>query len=51
MPSRMAKIEKELLGGRATTVKLYQKTNGTKQLLAASRVGGVVSTQEPIVSP
>ena len=51
MCSRIAKIEKELLGGRASTVKCYRKTNGTKRLLAASRVGGVVTTQEPIVSP
>ena len=49
--SRIAKIEKELSGGKATTVKLYRKTNGAKRLLAASRVGGVVTTQEPIVSP
>ena len=49
--SRIAKIEKELLGGRATTVKRYPKTNGTKRLLAAYRVGGVVTTKEPIVSP
>ena len=27
-----------------------EKTNSTKRLLAASRVGGVVSGQEPIVS-
>ena len=49
--SHIAKIEKELLGGRATTVKHYQKTNDAKQLLAASRVGGVVTPEEPIVSP
>ena len=49
--SRIAKIERELLGGRATTVKRYPKTKGTTRLLAASRVGGVVTTQEPIVSP
>ena len=49
--SRIAKIEKELFGGRATTVKRWRKTNGAKQLSAASRVGGVVTTQEPIVSP
>ena len=49
--SRIAKIEKELLGGRATTIKRYQKANGAKRLLAASRVGGVVTTKEPIVSP
>ena len=49
--SRIVKIEKELLGGRATTVKRYRKTNGAKQLLAASRVSGVASNQAPIVSP
>ena len=49
--SHIAKIEKELLSGGATTVKRYRKTNGAKGLLAASRVGGVVTTQEPIVSP
>ena len=49
--SRIAKIEKEVLSRRTTTVKRYLKTNGAKQLLAASRVGGVVTTQEPIVSP
>ena len=49
--SRIAKIEKELLGGRATTVRRYPKTNDTKRLLAASRVGGVVTTKELIVSP
>ena len=49
--SRIAKIEKESLGGRATTIKRYRKTNGARQLLAASRVGGVVLTQAPIVSP
>ena len=49
--SRIAKIEKKCLGGGLTTVKRYRKTNGTKRLLAASRVGGVVTTQEPIVSP
>ena len=48
--SRIAKIEKELLRGGATTVKHCRKTNGAKQLFAASRVGGVVTTQEPIVS-
>ena len=49
--SRIAKIEKELLAGRATTVKRYRKSNGAKQLLAASRVGGIVITKEPLVSP
>ena len=49
--SRIAKIERELLGGRATTVKRYRKRKGATRLLAASRVGGVVTTQEPIVSP
>ena len=49
--ARIAKIEKELLGGRATTVKRYRKTNCAKRLLAASRVDGVVTTKEPIVSP
>ena len=49
--SRIAKIEKELLGGGATAAKRYRRTNGAKQLLAAPRVGGVVTTQEPIVSP
>ena len=51
MRSRITKIEKELLGGGPTTVKRYRKTNGAKGLLAASLVGGVVTTQEPIVSP
>ena len=32
-------------------MKRYRKTNGAKQLLAASRVAGVVNAQEPIVSP
>ena len=45
------KIETELLGGRAITVKRYRKTKGATQLLVASPVGGVVTTQEPIVSP
>ena len=49
--SRIVKIEKEFLGRGATTVKRYRKTNGAKQLLAASPVGGVVTTQAPIVSP
>ena len=49
--SRIAKIEQELLGGRATTVKGYRKTKGATRLLAASRVGGFVTTQEPNVSP
>ena len=48
--SRITEIENELLGGRATTVKRHRKTNGAKRLLAASRVGGVVTSQEPIVS-
>ena len=50
MCSRIAKIEEVSLGRRASTVKRYRKTNGTKQLLAASRVGGIVSGQDPIVS-
>ena len=49
--SRIAKIERELLGRRATTVKRYRKRKGATRLLAASRVGGVVTRQEPIVSP
>ena len=49
--SRIAKIEQEFLGRRATTVKRYRKTKGARRLLAASCVGGVVTTQEPIVSP
>ena len=49
--SRIAKIEKESFDGGATTVNCYRKTNGAKRLLAASRVGGLVTTQEPIVSP
>ena len=48
--SRIAKMGKRLLGGGATTMKGYQKTNSAKQLLAASWVGGVVIAQEPIVS-
>ena len=51
MPSRIAKIEKELLAWGATTVKRYEKSISAKQLFAASRVGGVVTTQEPFVSP
>ena len=51
MRSPVAKIEKELLGGGASSVKRYQKTNGAKRLLAASRVGGVVTGQELLVSP
>ena len=51
MRSRIATIEKEFLGGGATTVKRYRKTNGAKQLLAASRVGVVVTTQKSIFSP
>ena len=43
--SHIAKIERELLGGRATTVKRYRKTKGATRLLAASRVGGFVTTQ------
>ena len=49
--SRIAKIEKDLLGGGATTAKRYRKDNGAKRLLASSHVGGVVTTQENIVSP
>ena len=49
--SRIAKIEKELLGGGATTVKRYRKTKSATRLLAGSPVGGVVTDQEPIVSP
>ena len=49
--SRIGKIEKELLGGRATNVKRYRKTNSATQLLAASRVGGIVFIQAPTVSP
>ena len=51
MRSRIRKVEKELLGGRAPTIKRYRKTNGAKRLSAASCVGGVVTTQERIVSP
>ena len=51
MRSRIAKTEKELVGGGATTVKRYRKTDGAKRLLAASGGGGVVTTQEPIVPP
>ena len=49
--SRIAKMEKDLLGGEATTVRRYRKTKGATRLLAASRVGGIVTTQEPILSP
>ena len=49
--SHIAKVEREWLSGGATTVKRYRKTNGATKLLAASRVGGVVTTQEPMVSP
>ena len=42
---------KQSLGGGATTVRRYRKTNGAKQLLAASRAAGVVATEEPIVPP
>ena len=48
--SRIVKIEKELLGGGATTVEHYRKPNGAKRLLAASGDDGIVTTQEPIVS-
>ena len=41
--SRIATIEKELLGEEATTVKCYRGTSGAKQLLAASPVGGIVT--------
>ena len=51
MRSHIAKIEQELLGERATTVKRYRKTKGATRLLAASHVRGAVTTQEPIVSP
>ena len=51
MRSRIGTIEKELLGGGAITVKRCLKNNGAKRLLAASCVGGVVTTQAPIVSP
>ena len=47
----LQKLKKELLGGGATTVKRYRKTNGSKQLLGTSGVSRVVATQEPIVSP
>ena len=49
--SRIAKIEKEFLGGRTTTVKCYQRTNSTTHLLAASHVGGVVNSKASNVSP
>ena len=49
--SRIAKVEQELSGGRATTVKRYRKTEGATRLLAASLVDGVVTTQDPIMSP
>ena len=49
--SRFAKIEKQLLGGGGHTVKRYQDTNSAKRLLAAPRVCGVVTVQEPIVPP
>ena len=49
--SGIAEIEKDLLGGGATIVKHYQKTNDARRLLAASRVRGVVTTRKPIVSP
>ena len=49
--STIAKIERELLGGGATTVKHYRKTNGAKRSLAASQVGGVVTTQGTFVCP
>ena len=49
--SPIAKIEEQLLGGGATTVKRCRKTNGAKRFLAAPRVGGVVTTREPIVAP
>ena len=46
----LKKLKKSYWAGGGTTVKRYRKTNGAKQLLAAFRVGGVVTTQEPIVS-
>ena len=49
-PFTHCKIEKELLGGGATTVKRYRKTEGATRLLASSCVGGAVTIQEPIVS-
>ena len=49
--SPIAKIQNELLGGRATTLKRYRKTKGAKLLLAASHVGRAVTCQAPIVSP
>ena len=51
MCSRIAKIEKEFLRGGPTTVERYRKTKGATRLLAASPVGGVLTTQEPIVCP
>ena len=49
--AHIARVEEELLGWGPNTVKRYRKTSGAKRLLAASRVGGVITTQEPIVSP
>ena len=48
--SGIGEIRKELLSWGATTLKRYQKANGAKTLLAAPRVDGVVTAQEPIVS-
>ena len=51
MRSRIFKIEGGLLGGRATTVNHYRKINRAKKFLAASRVGGIVTIEQTIVSP
>ena len=45
----LQKLRKSYWAGGARTVKRYRKTNGAQQLLAASRVGGVITTLEPIV--
>ena len=50
MRFHIAKNEKEFLGRGGATVKCYRKQNSATQLLAASCVGGVVTTEEPIVS-
>ena len=49
--SSIAKIAKELLSDAASTLKRYQKTSVPKQLSAIAGVGGVVTAQEPMVSP
>ena len=50
-PDADAKLRMTSEAGGGTTVKCYRKNNTAKRVLAASRVGGVVTTRGPIVSP